>query len=155
MRMPRPNGLRARETCSEGYGHAEEPVVQCSYDRHSSKQLLYLSRLFLFGWSAFLFRSLFGPESQILGEEADESADHRQISKPLQGAFPQLDSEGDLRILRKPTVKLRLGDVVQDVDHPGAADSGRVIDSGVGEIEVLAELLGAALGQPFHVVLAA
>src|SRR6266446_10859080 len=44
---------------------------------------------------------------------------------------------------------------MQNVDHSGAADARRVIYAGLGEIVMIAKLLGTILGEELHVVLAA
>src|SRR6266436_4605224 len=44
---------------------------------------------------------------------------------------------------------------MQNVDHSSAADARRVIYAGLGEIVMIAKLLGTILGEELHVVLAA
>src|ERR1035437_5835765 len=60
--------------------------------------------------------AIFWSEAQVMYEESDQSADHRQVSDPLQRPFPHPHQDRDAWIARQPAVKLRLRRVVQHID---------------------------------------
>src|SRR5689334_7515517 len=90
-----------------------------------------------------------------MSEEPDQAADQRQVTKPFQRMLPELHGERDGGIAGQATVEFRLGSVMKDVDHAGAADARRIVNTGVREAEMIAELLGAGFGKELHVVLGA
>ena len=90
-----------------------------------------------------------------MDEEADQAADHRGVAKPLQRALPEFYGPRDARILREAAVEFGLRGIVEDVHYAGAADALGIVDAGLREVVVIAELLGASFGEFLHVVLAA
>src|SRR5258707_11078736 len=94
-------------------------------------------------------------ESQIVHEEADQSADHGDVAKPLQRPLPQLYGPRNMRVLRQPAVEFRLRGIMQHVNHAGAADARRIIHAGIREVGVIAKLLRASFRKELHIVLAA
>src|SRR5260370_19805188 len=94
-------------------------------------------------------------ESQIVHDEADQSANHRDVAKPLQRTLPELYGPRNMGVLRQAAVEFRLGSVMQHVNHAGATHARRVVHAGIGEVRMLAKLFRASLRKEFHVVLAA
>src|SRR3982074_213232 len=94
-------------------------------------------------------------ESQIVHEEADQSADHGDVAKPLQRALPEFDGPRNVRVLRQAAVKLRLGGVMQHVNHAGAAHALWIANSGIREVGMIAKLLRASFSKELHIVLTA
>src|SRR5216683_992365 len=142
MRSRRPSGSRAREGYSGGYDH-----VTAAAGPASSLVSLFRSLVLVF--------MLLGAESQIVPKQADQAEDHRQVSNPFERGFPEPDRNRYFRIFGQPAVELGLACVVEDVNHPGAADTGWIVHPGLRKIEVLPKLLGPVLSQFFHVVFAA
>src|SRR5260221_880078 len=95
------------------------------------------------------------PELQIMSEQSNQAADRSSVPQPLQRMLPELYGHRDSRIARQSAVKFRLGGVVQDVNHAGAADARGIVYAGVFITEVIAKLFGAILGKELHVVLGA
>src|SRR6266851_1004657 len=93
-------------------------------------------------------------ESQIVHDEADQSANHRDVAKPLQRTLPELYGPRNMRVLRQPAVEFRLGSVMQHVNHAGATHARRVIYAGIREVEVIAKLFRASFRKELHIVLA-
>src|SRR5260370_23611854 len=102
-----------------------------------------------------LFLTGLRAESQIVHEEADQSANHGDVAEPLQRAFPKLDGPRNMRVLRQSAVKFRLRSVVQNVTHSGAADARRVVHAGIREIGGIAKLLSPSFRKKLQSVLAA
>src|SRR5260370_19939059 len=94
-------------------------------------------------------------ESQIVHEEADQSANHGDVAKPLQRPLPKLDCPRDTRVLRQAAVKFRLRGIMQHVNHSGAADARRIVHAGTREGGVIAKLFRASFRKELHIVLAA
>src|SRR5262249_36949088 len=72
----------------------------------------------------------------------------------LRHAFPQLNDRADARVVGKPCVEFRLVRVMQHIHHVGAANAGRVIETGVLEAARL-EVGNALVGPLLHLVLGA
>src|SRR5580700_2086057 len=102
-----------------------------------------------------LLLAIFRSEPQVMYKETNQSADHRQVSNPLERTLPQLHHDRNARIPGQPAVKFRLRRVMQYVEHARAAHARRVVNAGLRKIVVLAQLRGALLRQIFHVVFAA
>src|SRR6202171_4122672 len=102
-----------------------------------------------------LIRVFLRAESQIVHEEADQSANHRDVTQPLQRAFPELDGPRNMRVPRQPTIEFRLGSVMQHVNHAGASHARWVVHAGMREVGVIAKLLRASFSKKLHVILAA
>src|SRR6266480_691748 len=66
-------------------------------------------------------------ESQVMHEEADQSANHCDVAKPLQRPLPEFYGPRNMRVLRQATVKFRLGSVMQHVNHAGATHARWVV----------------------------
>src|SRR5260370_20438662 len=94
-------------------------------------------------------------ESQIVHDEADQSANHGGVAKPLQRPFPQLHRPWDARIFRQPAVNLRLGSVVQNVNHSSAANAWWIVHARIRKVGVIAKMFGAAFSKELHIFLAA
>src|SRR6266700_173563 len=62
-----------------------------------------------------LFLTGLRAESQIVHEEADQSANHGDVAEPLQRAFPKLDGPRNMRVLRQAAG--------QDLMHAGSSPS--------------------------------
>src|SRR5579863_3110321 len=60
-------------------------------------------------------------EAKIVQSHTDESADHRQVAKPLERPFPEPDGPRHARIGGQAAVGFRMVDVVQYVDDVRAA----------------------------------
>src|SRR6266851_6721729 len=93
--------------------------------------------------------------AQIVHEEADQTADHGDVAKPLQWTLPELYRPGDMRIFRQAAVNLRLRSVMQHVNNAGATDAWRIVHASVRKVGMILELLGALVREVQHVVLAA
>src|SRR5580698_1448229 len=153
-RARRSSGSRARPTCtvrlSPGLG-----APHLSAKQHRSSYAPLLTAPVSTGRSTrrntrrnrFLF---FRTKSHVMHCHSNDAAYHRHIPQPLQRAFPQPHRPRDLRILRQPTVQLRMFHVVQDVDHMGSTHSLRIVNSSIRESGMLAKLLGAGLRQFLH-----
>src|ERR1700730_8316047 len=92
-----------------------------------------------------LILSILSAKPKVGDEEADQSANHGDVAKPLQRALPQLDGPGNMRIFRQSAVKFRLGGVMQHVDHASAANTLRIVNSCMREVGMIAKLLCATL----------
>src|SRR5258708_9537774 len=95
-KKPRSNGLRAPETGSAIPGREEVS------DPHARSWLRSLMRFFDF--RVTVLRAI----SQIVHEQPDQPAHHRQITQPLQRPLPQFHIQWNPRILRQTAVKFRL-----------------------------------------------
>src|SRR5260370_30897058 len=62
-------------------------------------------------------------ESQIVHEEADQSANHGDVAKPLQRPLPKLDCPRDTRVLRQAAVKFRLRGIMRSEEHTSELQS--------------------------------
>src|SRR5258706_5490941 len=102
-----------------------------------------------------LILAFLGAESQVVHEEADQSANHGDVAKPLQRTFPEFYSPRNMRIFREAAVKLRMRGVMQHVNDAGAADALRIVNAGIREVGVVAKLFRAAFSKELHIVLAA
>src|SRR6266704_6665377 len=102
-----------------------------------------------------LFLTGLRAESQIVHEEADQSANHGDVAEPLQRAFPKLHGPRNMRVLRQSAVKFRLRGVMEHVNDAGAADARRVVHAGIRESGVIAKLLRPSFCKELHIVLAA
>src|SRR5882762_9022595 len=104
-------------------------------------------------WLDVLIVAVLRAESQVVHEEADQSANHGNVAKPLQRAFPQPHRPRNVRIFRKATVNFRLRGVMQHVNDPGAANAWRIVHAGVWEVGMLAKLLRASFRKELNIVL--
>src|SRR5260370_12895497 len=73
-------------------------------------------------------------ESQIVHDEADQTANHGDVAKPLQRTLPELYGPRNMRVLRQAAVEFRLGSVMQHVNHDGGTHGRRVVHAGIGEV---------------------
>src|SRR5215469_7764715 len=99
------------------------------------------------------FVRLLWPEAQVMQGNPDEAAHHRQVAKPLQRAFPDAHGPRHPRVSRQAAIGFRVGDVMEHVKHSGTADAGWIVNAGVGEARMVAQLAGACLGERLHVFL--
>src|SRR6266699_7267512 len=86
-----------------------------------------------------LFLTGLRAESQIVHEEADQSANHGDVAEPLQRAFPKLHGPRNMRVLRQAAVKFRLRGVMEHVNHAGAANARWIVHASVRKIGMFAE----------------
>src|SRR5437016_9141743 len=93
-------------------------------------------------------------ESQVMHEEADQSANHCDVAKPLQRPLPEFYGPRNMRVLRQATVKFRLGSIMQHVDHAGATHARWVVHAGIREVGMIAKLFRASFRKELHVLLA-
>src|SRR6266851_1799814 len=112
------------------------------------------SRFFSSRMDVFI-RVFLRAKSQIVHEEADQSANHRDVAQPLQRPLPQFDRPWNARIFRQAAVDFRLRGVMQNVNHSGTANTGWVVHPRIREIRMLAKLFRASFRKKFHIVLAA
>src|SRR6266513_6498365 len=94
-------------------------------------------------------------ESQVMHEEADQSANHCDVAKPLQRPLPEFYGPRNMRVLRQATVKFRLGSIMQHVNHAGATHARWVVHAGIREVGMIAKLFRASFSKELHIVLAA
>src|SRR5271166_1697317 len=86
---------------------------------------------------------------------ADEAKHRGHQTDRLEPVLPHREAERDSRLRRKVSILLRLSDVMQNINHMGAADGIGIVNAGVGKSRNLAKLGRALLGKKFHVVLGA
>ena len=79
-----------------------------------------------------------------------ERAKHR-LEQPL----PHRVAPGNDGILRQPSVAFGIRRVVQDVNHMRSANRLRIVDAGLFESEIFAQLFRTFLGDELHVIFAA
>src|SRR5207237_1259184 len=91
------------------------------------------SRFCTSGIDVFVLAGL-GAEAQVVDEEADQSADHGDVAKPLERTFPEFHGPRNVGIFREAAVDFRLRGVVQNVNHAGAANAWRIVNAGMGEV---------------------
>src|SRR5260370_2235968 len=91
-------------------------------------------------------------ESQVVHDEADQPANHRDGAKPLQRTLPELYGPRNMRVLRQPAVEFRLGSVMQHVNHARATHARRVVSAGIREVAVIAELLRSSVPKDLPIV---
>src|ERR1700722_13856 len=82
--------------------------------------------------------------------EHGECAQHR-LEQPL----PHRVAPGNDGILRQAPIALGIGRVVQNINHMRSANRLRIVDAGLFESEIFAQLFGSFLGDELHVIFAA
>src|SRR5208282_6859527 len=93
--------------------------------------------------------------SEVVQRHPQKTAEHREISEPLRRTFPEADYPRNMRIFRQSAIGFGIGNIVQHVDHARAIHARRIVHPCLLEVEVLAQLPGASLGEILHVVFAA
>src|SRR5438876_6681022 len=84
-----------------------------------------------------------------------EAAQHGEITQPSEWCLPQPHCPRNGRVGWQTAVRLRIGRIMQNVDHPGASHARRIVNARILEAVVLAKLTGPLLGEILHVVLGA
>src|SRR5258708_14791953 len=107
----------------------------------------------LSSWIDVLILAFLGAESQVVHEEANQSADHGDVAKPLQRTLPEFYSPRHVGIFREAAVKLRMRGVMQHVNDAGAANPFWIVDARIRKIGMILHLLGAPMPEIQHVIL--
>src|SRR5579885_1989868 len=92
------------------------------------------------------------PHHHVVQAYAQESEQGERSQHWLRQPLPDGVAPRDGGIAGQAAVALRIGRIVQHVDHVCAADRLRVVHARLVIPEVLAQLLGALFGDEFHVV---
>src|SRR5579862_3220271 len=85
-----------------------------------------------------------------------QKSEHGECAKHgLEQPLPHRVAPGNDGILRQTPVAFGIGGVVQNINHMRSANRLRVVDAGVFESEILAQLLRTLFCDELHVIFAA
>src|SRR5437879_3778833 len=102
-----------------------------------------------------LRRHDFRSEAQVVGEDADQTADHGDVADPFQWLLPKADRPGNVRVLGQTAIEFGVAGIVEDVNHVSPVYARWIINAGGFETRNFAELFCSRFGKHFHLRLGA
>src|SRR5580700_126334 len=85
-----------------------------------------------------------------------QKSEHRECPKHrLEQPLPHRVAPGNDGILRQSSITFRVSRIVQNINHMRSADRLRIVDPGLFESEIFAQLFRTLLGDELHVIFSA